>query len=234
VNSDDQLMDTVSSIIRGEMKAVGGSYGELSKGPVRRKLIPIYKRIDTLTGQSAIAVACSSGCDFCCNYHIDVTPIEVFGITEEVQSWTFARQEALLSRLKSYVINVRDLGAEVHRTTNMPCSFLHGGKCSIYPMRPLACRRHHSLDRSICERADKDPHTKEPSKVDAYRVAVSQAMEHLHLDYHRFCGRDRDAYAFHAALYESLGDRHCRERWNRGQPAFRTVADRVARSGTGF
>lgn len=37
-----------------------------------------------------------------------------------------------------------------------PCTFLEAGKCSIYPVRPLACRTHHnlSIDEENCKIAN--------------------------------------------------------------------------------
>ncbi|QYF92637.1 YkgJ family cysteine cluster protein [Massilia sp. PAMC28688] len=224
----EQLVRAAVQLAQSEMKLVCHTYDNLAKGPARRKLIPIYKRIDTLASGSTAKVACGNGCDFCCHYHVYVTPLEVFGIVDEVQTWSYAKREALISSVRKYVMAVKGLGKDRHRTMNIACSFLQEGSCSIYSMRPLACRRHHSADRGICERAFKNPRTTEPSQVDIHRTVVSRGMEMLHSDYHRVKGFDRNQYEYHAALLEALTDPNCRARWNRKQSAFLTVADQVA------
>lgn len=221
------MVEAISKLGNEQIRFVADTYGDLAKGAVRRRVIPIYKRIDTLLQDATTKVDCNAGCDFCCHYHVYVTPLEVFAIVEEVHTWTFARRGALLASLQAYVLKVRGLGSTRHEAMNISCSLLEDSKCTIYGIRPLACRRHQSVDRSICERAFQNPNTKELSPRDDHRTIVSSALETAHAEYHRFRRLDRDAYEFHAALLEALTDPACRTRWNEGRSAFVTVADRA-------
>lgn len=220
------MVNAIGQLGRAQMQFLGDAYGNLGQGTARTKIIPIFARIDTLAGASPNKVACRSGCDSCCHYHIYVTPLEVFSIVEEVKAWPPARQNALLAALHRYVEKVKPMGKLRHVTMNIACSFLKDEACTIYAMRPLACRRHHSADRSVCERTFQDPQSMEHAPKDKHRVIVSAALETLHAEYHRYRGFDRDSYEFQSALLEALTDPTSRKRWNAGKAAFQTVTDR--------
>ncbi|WP_437949870.1 YkgJ family cysteine cluster protein [Sorangium sp. So ce296] len=50
------------------------------------------------------------------------------------------------------------LGGAQRWREQTPCFFLNAGtaQCSIYPVRPLVCRLHNSVDRDQCQRASED------------------------------------------------------------------------------
>ncbi|MCX8034406.1 MAG: YkgJ family cysteine cluster protein [Thermodesulfovibrio sp.] len=76
-------------------------------------------------------LACSPGCSNCCKTHRDIPiyPIEIVGIY-----WYVIEKigEPLRSKIKSSLIK--------HKKGD-PCPFLINDICSIYAMRPLACRQ---------------------------------------------------------------------------------------------
>lgn len=228
MNLPHEMVSAIEGLGRAHMGFVSDAYGRLGEGAARSKIIPIYARIDALAGASSTTVSCHHGCNFCCHYHVYVTPLEVFAIAEEVQTWPAARQEALLTALQSYVGRIKGLGRMRHISLNIACTFLQDGGCTIYAMRPLACRRHHSADRSVCERTYHNPHSLEQAPQDKHRLVVSAALETVHTEYHRYRGADRDMYEFQSALLEALTDIQCRARWNSGKRAFLTVKDREA------
>lgn len=75
--------------------------------------------------------ACSKGCSHCCSTHKDIPiyPLEIAGI-----SWYAAEKlkgpdrEALKNRLAIF-------------KKNDSCPFLVDARCTIHPMRPMACRQ---------------------------------------------------------------------------------------------
>lgn len=91
-------------------------------------------------------LACGKGCTICCIAlkDIPVYPLELMGI-----SWYAAEKisgrlrELLKTRLKSH-------------KKNDPCPFLIESACSIYTMRPMACRQFNVFGRS-CEEGE-DPY----------------------------------------------------------------------------
>lgn len=223
-----RIVKAIEELGRSNMGVVTNAYGRLREGKAKPKIIPIYARIDMLASKSMKKVDCQKGCDFCCHYHVYVTPLEVFAIAEEVCSWTIGRQNTLISSLRNNVEKVQGLGVAQHRTLNLACSFLQEGACSIYAVRPLACRRHHSRNRSVCERTFHNPHSTEETPRDKDQLVVSGAFETLHAEYHRIHGADHDFYELNSALLEALTDPRCRSRWRAGKRAFLRVQDREA------
>ncbi len=67
--------------------------------------------------------ACGEGCDACCRQPIPATLAEIMGIQRY---------------LKAYPYGGRGGGAG----TAEHCRFLADGRCSVYPVRPFACRRY--------------------------------------------------------------------------------------------
>jgi len=222
------MVAAIGKLGQAHMAFVAEAYADLGSGPAKAKIIPIYTRIDSLAGESTSKIDCRNGCDFCCHYHVYATPLEIFAIAEEVQSWDPTKSGELGSKLRGYVSEVKGLGREGHIRANIACVFLDRGSCSIYPVRPLACRRHHSADREVCERTYHNPRSLEAAQQDKHRIVVSAAFETVHAEYHRYRGYDRDAYEFHSALLEALSEPIARQRWKAGQRAFRTVTDRTA------
>jgi Fe-S-cluster containining protein len=109
-------------------------------------------------------IACQSGCDHCCYQSVGVTPPEALAILAHVQATRSLEElDTLRARLREYRAKTRDLAAHERVSPDLPCPFLEGRACSIYPVRPLSCRGMNSLDRSVCEMKLHDPATREAS-----------------------------------------------------------------------
>lgn len=83
-------------------------------------------------------LACKTGCSHCCYMSVAVSDLEAVTISRytglPMQSKQTARQFLLQSEQM------------VKKYTGVPCTFLNTkGACSIYPVRPIACRTHHNL-----------------------------------------------------------------------------------------
>ncbi len=97
-------------------------------------------------------VACAAGCPYCCVLNVSVLLPEAVAIA----AWLMLHNEgagraALLSRLQAHALRVRWMedSERIHRQTFCPFLDAHGS-CSIYPVRPLACRGVTSLDKQAC------------------------------------------------------------------------------------
>ncbi|SDL46489.1 Putative zinc-or iron-chelating domain-containing protein [Maridesulfovibrio ferrireducens] len=97
-------------------------------------------------------VACREGCSYCCFSHITLVPQEAFNIAlylaEKLDASDFEK-----------IVEVCVEGAEgfdsagLHEFTMKyfrPCPFLKDNKCSIYEVRPIACRNWISHDLGPC------------------------------------------------------------------------------------
>lgn len=77
---------------------------------------------------------CHMGCATCCTQPIPATPLEVLGV------YLYARTR-LMSRVRQQLqqrFSVYDGGTQ---NTGKPCPFAIDGACSVYPLRPIACRQ---------------------------------------------------------------------------------------------
>lgn len=93
--------------------------------------------------------ACSKGCNHCCYMAVAVSSFEADLIGRYLGR---NKVEAAAVPLEKY----SDPSARensVEHFTGVPCTLLGAdGKCSVYPVRPIACRTHHNLgpDETNC------------------------------------------------------------------------------------
>jgi len=99
-------------------------------------------------------IACREGCSFCCFNQVEVTPLEALRIGHYLgQNCSPAEKDALMARV------VQSLGLKAGKSQKklarlrhqFPCPLLMGGRCSIYPLRPLVCRAMHTFEAGACE-----------------------------------------------------------------------------------
>jgi len=104
------------------------------------------------------AVACRAGCDHCCHQPVGLTPPEALAIAAYLRQ-TLASQEltATAARLAQRARATRGLSSAERFSPDHPCPFLDRGQCSIYEVRPLACRGMNSLDAEECKTRLRDP-----------------------------------------------------------------------------
>ena len=104
------------------------------------------------------AVACKAGCDHCCHQPVGLTPPEALAIAFHLRQ-TLASTEltTVAARLAQRAQETRGLSSAERFSPEQPCPFLERGKCSIYEVRPLACRGMNSLDAEECETRLRDP-----------------------------------------------------------------------------
>lgn len=94
--------------------------------------------------------ACEKGCAHCCHQRVEVTAPEVFGIVR------FARErwrpgDVVYERVLASAERHSTLSSKAHFAAQCACPFLdEDGACQIYEVRPLACRRAHSVDARVC------------------------------------------------------------------------------------
>ncbi len=128
-------------------------------------------------------LACKEGCAFCCYQEVPVSPLEAMGIR--------LAKTALLPRVEREAIQ-----KELEHTKNkenlsnqekQKCPFLINNSCSIYAVRPIACRRFLMLDTE-CSNSQEDVVETRPNDV-------------LHSDR----GALYAAYAHTSQVYASLG-----------------------------
>jgi Fe-S-cluster containining protein len=88
-------------------------------------------------------IYCRAGCAGCCLLAVHATFAEAVAIAGQLSQQQGTQLSAYISRLKQTLASNADLKSYLksHRESIGPCPFLDQQKnCSIYPVRPLACR----------------------------------------------------------------------------------------------
>lgn len=97
--------------------------------------------------------ACEKGCFYCCHLvNISAAIPEVVAIAVYVKRNTTPDELTQLhQRIDAHAERMKGSTSQQRSTMRYPCPLLVGGCCSVYEVRPLACRGWHSLDVSKCE-----------------------------------------------------------------------------------
>jgi Fe-S-cluster containining protein len=102
--------------------------------------------------------ACRAGCSHCCHQAVGVSAPEVFAIYAELSKTRAPRElEVVIERIRRADDETRGMSSSERWSPEHPCPFLENGSCSIYEVRPLACRAKNSLDAKACETSLHDP-----------------------------------------------------------------------------
>jgi Fe-S-cluster containining protein len=119
------------------------------------RIVWLRAEVDLVGEAVAHLSPCRAGCSHCCNIAVTITRGEADHIAREInrkvanppRERVLQRADLLASGSKAEIS--RKIAHMKSWTTDayegVPCTFLRGGECSIYPFRPLACRMHISV-----------------------------------------------------------------------------------------
>lgn len=115
-----------------------------SDAPMPDKHLRMIAIVDQASALVGPQTPCKSGCSHCCKMAVTISSHEADLIAEHIGVERDHPPMAL------------DQGHEVSKFMNVPCVFLKKGKCSIYEVRPLACRTHYNLSAfpEVCNTVD--------------------------------------------------------------------------------
>ena len=103
-------------------------------------------------------LACKDGCDYCCYPPVSAVVPEVANIVAYVLSQLpEAEQQRLSKRVAEVYAQVDRMTGEERAAANVACPYLERGRCSIYPVRPLACRGFNSSSKEACQKVYDEP-----------------------------------------------------------------------------
>ena len=186
----------------------------------------IFKVIDQLFSQGCKSInpnlACRAGCSLCCHVKVDVAPLEVFAIVDFIKN-TFSseRIEEVKQRASENKKRVAGMSSLQQVTTLMPCPLLKDAMCSVYSVRPVACRQYLSTDFSRCEysfnhpkelNAPMAPVPEISGVLAAYYMAAVEALKKE--------GYDALPYDLSGALDAVFNESKCEKRWRSKKSAF--------------
>ena len=167
-------------------------------------------------------LACHDGCSQCCCIPVEARAQELLLLAEHIrQHYSEAAFDALIERLRTHVSIVTRLTTQQQLTTNMICPLLLDGRCSAYEARPLACRRHHSLDIAVCRKVFEDPSditTDTPKNQELFSAWTKMATAVITI----FAEAEYDpvAYELGSGLLEALTNSAAGRRFQQKKKAF--------------
>ena len=147
--------------------AANSAHSFLAEGHTREQAVALGR--NAMDGTSKLAEgalalspdrapACHSGCAHCCCQDVGVSAPEVFAIHEHLRATRSpAELDDVISRIRAADDRTRGMTSSERLSPDNPCPFLVDERCSIYDVRPLACRGTNSLDADACARALRDP-----------------------------------------------------------------------------
>ena len=168
------------------------------------------------------SLACREGCAFCCYIPVGACAQEVLLVAAFIQSrFTTTQQASLVEKLRKHVDVISPLTMLKQQTTNIPCPLLNGSCCSVYSVRPLACRAYHSLNVSSCQYSfdhPEDTHEKRPtiSELESAWMTMTSLANEAFAEH----GYDRTFYELGSALLEALTNAATSRRFHRRTKAF--------------
>lgn len=200
---------------------------DLGKNSPVDALLRSYRRQDLEVGKAmAIAnppPACRKGCNYCCYYRVVARPYEVLAIVDHVRhSFAPTLRGQVVARAEANAAKIRPMTARQQIATNIQCAFLVDGTCSIYPVRPLACRNFHATDVKGCRSTYEHPEDLEGAP-NAFVPDARDIAEGMTEGFHGAAhvnDLDTAAYELTTAFVEAMGNPSCMKRFRKGKRVF--------------
>jgi Fe-S-cluster containining protein len=180
-----------------------------------------YQKNAEIQAEGQPPPACARGCDACCGLQVSATAPEIFHVAHFVRltARAFARHGVDLGRdIGQAQAQIAGLNRQQRFAAQKPCPFVIGGACSIYSVRPLACRGHISFDRDACEAVARGCDVEVPISAahKTTRMLVQGALQAALRD----AGLAWGAYDFLGALDRALKNPECEAQWRLGADVF--------------
>lgn len=167
----------------------------------------LHRSLETVAAQAAAAGPvpdCKAGCAHCCHVRVEATEPEVFRIAQHLAADLAYSMDTITARLRQHIRNAHN-GA-----VRQPCTFLVDDRCTIYSVRPAACRKAHSLSVQHC--ATLAPQIPQNLRLlldaEALMAGTAQAYGDVQLA--------ANAHELNAAVLAALTDATAKERWYQG------------------
>jgi Fe-S-cluster containining protein len=206
---------------------------ELRSAKNRQDLKAVYSNVHKWTDEafnselsrSGMTIACCAGCYYCCYLKVDVQPGEIFLIADFVRNrFPEVRRIKILNKAKENWKKIEPLTSEQHLNAALPCPLLEEGKCSVYSVRPNACRQAHSMRAEPCKKFVENPETSEEfaELITNVKAATSIISLGTSIAFEK-AGYDSQPYDLNAALIQALENPRAEKRWWDKKQAFPNI-----------
>ncbi len=175
------------------------------------------------TIQRGARVDCKAGCSHCCSARVDAIAPEIFRIAAKIEQGTPAERAAVIERLSVHAAAPDELTDSWK--LRRPCPFLADNLCSIYDVRPTACRKAHSTDVHECEAGA-------PAIPQNLEIALSaEALIMGTAAAYRERGLDASSHELVRAVLVVLLDASAEARWYQGERIFQARGEGLGTRG---
>ena len=211
--TDDERTAFLQSIARVRQRAAQVLRQSQGADDTVAFIAQLHRGLDTVAEQARTTgpqPACQAGCAHCCHLRVEATEPEVFHIAKHLRAQP---AEALADALSALHRHVTTAALNPTNPARQACSFLVDERCSIYPVRPAACRKAHSLSAQHCAEQSATIPQNLRLLVDAEALMAGTALAY----------RDQpllaSAHELNAAVLAALNDPAAQARWYQGDAA---------------
>ncbi len=155
----------------------------------------------TTLSTEATPLACRVGCNFCCSLRVNVLWPEVETIRQHIATrFSDEAKAQLASAVDEFLHEANQLSPEQRAVKPILCPLNRGGHCTIYEVRPMTCRNHHSLSVSQCQSAFERWQENLPVTRIAMRKLCGEIVMEAFMDVLEFCGHDSRVFDLPSSL----------------------------------
>ncbi len=173
----------------------------------------LHRGLDTVVlraSELGPAPDCKIGCSHCCYVRVEATDPEIFRVARQVRQLPASEVTDLTERLRLHV--AKDSAGSID--AKQGCTFLVNNLCTIYEVRPAACRKAHSLSVEQCE-------TFAPEISQNLRLIVeAEALMAGTSDAYHEISLLASAHELNSAVLVALNDDTAEARWYNGENIF--------------
>lgn len=148
--------DIADELIRGVVKAF--MEADDTRKPLHvalfvQRFLDFYSDYYEKNNPNAAEPACEPGCDLCCRLPVILSAPEALIVGQYVKEKFDERERVkFIERAQKKLDDVRK-----GENPFGPCPFLENRRCSVYEVRPLSCRKWHSMSKNKCVESFESP-----------------------------------------------------------------------------
>ncbi len=169
-----------------------------------------------------LPIACAPGCASCCYTNVHASSPEILRIASYVKEKLAPDAlAALRERAAATMKEIVPLDIEGRARARVACPLLDvaTGSCTVYEVRPIACRAYHSADASLCKKAYEEADANPVLPINPVLFHVAHAHSFGMLTGCVDAGLDVGPYDLAACLPDALAE-DLDERWLAGERIF--------------
>jgi hypothetical protein len=166
-------------------------------------------------------VACRAGCSWCCTFtSVRASAPEVLRIAAYLRT-TLTPDDllAITKRLAQRAARISALSEDRQKRSRLACALLANQRCSIYPVRPLACMGVTSSNAAACEASYRSGWTR-PIPNGARHLGIAVDVRTGLTETLTNVGLDGSGLDLTIALRIALETPDIADRWLAGEPVF--------------